>query len=46
MKWMVEQGGEPFTMPDMSEYKMTDENVKHQESQWYWYIVGGFGKRK
>ena len=39
MRWMVQQGGSPFRMPSMGNYKMTLQKVRHQESQWYWSVT-------
>jgi len=44
MRWMINQGGTPFSMPSMDDYHMTNERVSHQEDQWYWYLFG-FGSR-
>ncbi len=41
MRWMVGQGGSPFSMPSTGRYNMTLEKFKHQESQWFW----SFGDR-
>ncbi|MCF6177308.1 MAG: DUF2235 domain-containing protein [Victivallaceae bacterium] len=39
MRWMVGQGGYPFRMPSMGNYRMTSETVRHQETQWYWAVT-------
>jgi hypothetical protein len=41
MLWMVGEGGAPFAMPSMANYKMSLERKPHQQNEWYWF----FGER-